>query len=116
MDKKILLSDQFLKCVQMCFEGKFTQLCDFIRRIWFLPNELLFHFHIHVLFQCGQMAGKVSIRDVQHLLQCFKITGVVHHKNGHNPQSYSVLEGFIKMCDYVFHSSYFSYFTNMATP
>ena len=67
--------------------------------IGFFTNELLFNRDIIFGFQGFGMACKITVGYAQQFFKHIEIGTFVDHQYGHNPQTNSVIKGFIDILD-----------------
>ena len=87
----------------MFFESFPAHTCDDIFGVGFFANKGFFYFDVFCIFKGFGMACQISIGNVQKFLKPIEIHLFVHHKNGHDAQSYAM----VKQLVYVINKSHF---------
>lgn len=73
-------------------------------------------FDVPIFFEGFEVAGQVTISDLDQFFQVVEIHLFIHHEGTHDPQPDAAVENLIQMRDWIIHASLLSYFHHMATP
>lgn len=83
----------------MAGESISSILRDAVRSFRFFAHKFFLYFDIFRFFQRGAVTRQVAIGNLEQVFHFGEINPVVHHQNGHNSQSDTAFEFFIKLID-----------------
>ena len=91
------LFEQSLQSINMLLKTLASLLSNAVLRIWFASNKLLGRLHISNSFQRLEVTSQIAISQIQKLFEHIEVGRIVHHKYGHDAQTYTALESFVMM-------------------
>ena len=83
------------ECFEVVLECFFTCFGDGIRGIRFAADESFVNLYKAILFEVGQMGGKVPVSEFEHLFEIVKADLFVHQQDAHHPHPDATIEYFI---------------------
>ena len=95
--EKSLIPDDFFQRFQVFAKQVRSPVRYVVGGAWLPSDKPLGYADDLLLFKRFQMAGEVSVGQVEQLLQCIKIKRVVHHECRHDSKPDAAIEYFQKV-------------------